>query len=357
MRFLTISLFLISVILFFSVNISPEVLPYAGLMPLLIPLVIGLNLLFLVVLIMAKRKLLIVPLIALILGWKFVVVTFQWNSPLDADKKLEVLSYNVHLFNYAAKGTEVNTHRENVFRWIREHPAEVKCLQEMYQDYTTPTHNAIKRLSEEGKINYSYHVISGDEKRKSVGIGIFSKFPIINEGKIFDNKVNNGVIFVDIKVDKDTLRIYNGHLESMSIDAAGLANVEGIRENYRETLKRLKKGINSRAAQVNILNEHIQNSPHPVIIMGDFNDVPFSYTYFTFRKILDNAFEKGGKGFGFTFNRVLVFLRIDHIFNDMDLEVIQFKTHKEVDYSDHFPISASYTWSSPFKSSSIDDID
>src|SRR5690606_3320508 len=104
--------------------------------------------------------------------------------------------------------------------------------------------------------------------------------------------------------------------------------------------RKLKNGIQMRASQVKILSEHIQNSPYPVILAGDFNDVPYSYTYFTLRSILRNAFEEAGRGFGFTYNQVLFFLRIDNIFFGEGLEAKVFKTHREVDYSDHYPISA-----------------
>jgi endonuclease/exonuclease/phosphatase (EEP) superfamily protein YafD len=79
------------------------------------------------------------------------------------------------------------------------------------------------------------------------------------------------------------------------------------------------------------------------ILVGDFNDVPYSYTYFTLRNIMDNGFEKAGKGFGFTYNKVLFFLRIDNIFYDQDLGILDFKTHSEVDYSDHYPVSAVFS--------------
>jgi endonuclease/exonuclease/phosphatase family metal-dependent hydrolase len=39
----------------------------------------------------------------------------------------------------------------------------------------------------------------------------------------------------------------------------------------------------------------------------------------------------------------LFFLRIDNQFYDQDLQVHNFKTHREADFSDHFPISATYS--------------
>jgi endonuclease/exonuclease/phosphatase family metal-dependent hydrolase len=37
-------------------------------------------------------------------------------------------------------------------------------------------------------------------------------------------------------------------------------------------------------------------------------------------------------------------LRIDHIFASPSVVPIQFKTHREVDYSDHYPVAATFTW-------------
>ena len=99
-----------------------------------------------------------------------------------------------------------------------------------------------------------------------------------------------------------------------------------------------------RTIQISILKKHMANSPFPVILAGDFNDLPYSYTYFSLKEDLENAFEKKGRGFGFTYNKVLFFLRIDNIFYENPMEVLQFKTLREVDYSDHYPISAVFAY-------------
>ena len=88
----------------------------------------------------------------------------------------------------------------------------------------------------------------------------------------------------------------------------------------------------------------MNNSPHPLILMGDLNEIPYSYTYFKLGENYENAFENAGRGFGFTYNRILFFLRIDHIFSSEKLKAVQFRTHREVDYSDHYPVSATFTW-------------
>lgn len=340
MRYITVTVFLVSLLLFLSIYLSPENFSYIGLLPLMIPFALAANVVLAIFLVFGRKIIIVLPILALIIGWKFIQVTFQLNEKTDATEGLTVLSYNTHLFNFRWNNDTPEASPQNALQWVRDNPADVKCLQEFLQDYTTPSHNSIKQLSREGEYEYAYHIVDGNPKKRSYGMAIFSRHPIINEGLVFDNKKNNGAMFVDIKVNKDTIRIYNTHLESMSIRADQLGDVEGIKQNYRSTLRKLKNGIQTRAAQVKILSEHILNSPYPVIMAGDFNDVPYSYTYFTLRSILKNAFEEAGRGFGFTYNKVLFFLRIDNIFYSQGLNAVHFKTHREVDYSDHYPISA-----------------
>ncbi|WP_291778735.1 endonuclease/exonuclease/phosphatase family protein [Cecembia sp.] len=346
-RFITVLLFLISVALFYSVYISPEFFPYIGLITLTIPLLLFINALFFFLLLFAKRKLAILPLLAILLGWKYVGITFQMPKVSGNSDGLSILSYNVALFSYDRNNGDWRENNKNIMKWLQENPSDIKCFQEFYQDPTTPSRNALKLLGTEMGYEYSYQIIEGKPRARSYGMAIFSRYPIINEGKVLDTQRNNGAIFADIKVDRDTIRIYNAHLESMSIDSENLNNLTGIKENYRETLRKLKRGQFTRASQLGVLEEHMKNSPYVNLLVGDFNDVPYSYTYFNLRRQMKNAFEEAGSGFGFTYNKVLFFLRIDNIFFEEPLRIQGFKTHREVDYSDHYPISATFNWQKP----------
>lgn len=342
MKFITGSLFIISLILFSSVYISPEYFSYVGLLPFFIPFAWLANLFLLAILALSWRKLAFFPLITLLIGYKFALITFQIHPNNENAQGLKVLTYNAHLFDYKEKtGDKFDP---NVFIWLQDQPADVKVFQEFYQDYTTASRNAVKILGKDKGFEHSFQVIEGNPEKKSYGMAIFSRYPIIHEGKVFDNNRTNGAIFADILVKSDTIRIYNVHLESMKIDSDGLENLDEIKENYRQTLGKLNRGSLARSKQMKVLTEHIKNSPHRVILMGDLNELPYSYTYFKLSENLVNAFEKAGRGFGFTYNRVLFFIRIDHIFSDPSLKAIQFKTHREVDYSDHYPVSATFTW-------------
>ena len=353
MRAIVLIFFFISLTLFLSVHISPLDLSYTGLLPLLIPPFLVLNILLSFLFLFGRTRLIIYPIIALAVGWKFFPVTFQWNERSEDTNGITLLSFNAMYFNQNW-GIDEGEKVTNSIEWAKSNPSDIKCFQEFQQDYTTASRNALKIISQEGNYHYYFHSF-GNNRKKSQGLAIFSKFPIINEGIAFDNQNHNGSIFADLKVNKDTIRVYNTHLESMSIQVDQLSDPKGIKKHYRETIKKLKSGIFMRAKQVKILKEHIENSPYPVILTGDFNDIPYSYTYFSLKSILKNSFEEAGRGFGFTYNKVLFFLRIDHIFLDEVFEVKNFKTHTEVDYSDHYPSSTIITWKSPLKVRTFDE--
>src|SRR5690606_27944803 len=105
-------------------------------------------------------------------------ITFQWNQKPEDPEGLSVLSYNTHLFNFHQSREEGQDQTKNAVQWVRDNPSEIKCLQEFLQDYTTPSHNAIKQLSDGGNYEYAYHIIDGNPKKKSYGLAIFSKYPI-----------------------------------------------------------------------------------------------------------------------------------------------------------------------------------
>ncbi|MBN3583060.1 endonuclease/exonuclease/phosphatase family protein [Algoriphagus aestuarii] len=342
MKYLSGIIFCCSLILFFSVYVSPEYFPYVGLLPFFIPVIWLINLFFLFILTLSWKRTALLHLAALIIGYKFALVTFQVHPKNEQAEGLKVLSYNAHLFDYKRK--EEGKFDPNVFTWLQEHPADIKAFQEFYQDYTSASRNAVKLLGKDTGFETSYQVIEGNPEKRSYGLAIFSRYPVVHEGKVFDKSGTNGAIFADILYHKDTIRIYNAHLESMRINSSGLEDLDGVRENYRQTLGKLHRGSLERSKQLSVLVEHFQNSPHPVILMGDLNEVPYSYTYFKLSETMENAFEKAGTGFGFTYNKVLFFLRIDHIFSTKELKATSFKTHREVDYSDHYPISATFSF-------------
>jgi endonuclease/exonuclease/phosphatase family metal-dependent hydrolase len=110
-------------------------------------------------------------------------------------------------------------------------------------------------------------------------------------------------------------------------------------DEVRSLSKSLKNGFVRRSQQAQKVKEFINKSPYAVIVAGDFNDTPVSYTYRKIRKGLNDSFVTSGYGAGFTYMGNYPPNRIDYILYDRRLTNSHFEIIK-AKYSDHYPISA-----------------
>ena len=177
---------------------------------------------------------------------------------------------------------------------------------------------------------------------------MFSKYPIIEKGDvIFDSQSStdfNYCIYSDIVKNKDTFRIYNVHLQSIRLNETHYDfNKTKIsdKKNYiaiRSIYRKLRVAYLKRAEQAKKIINHIKTAPYPVIICGDFNDTPMSYTYNQFNKGLVDAFRNASFGIGTSYVGKIPAGRIDYIFHSPSLFSSNFTIQKEV-LSDHRAVS------------------
>ena len=176
-----------------------------------------------------------------------------------------------------------------------------------------------------------------------------SQFPQIKKGtvSIEGERMNNTCIFSDLIIATDTIRIYNIHLASNWFDKSDLAFIENpemskdaIKKGVLSIAKRLKTSFKKRALQVGVIKKHMQNAPYPIIVCGDFNDTPNSFSYQKIVSGLNDSFLEKGSGFGSTFLGKIPFLRIDYILHSPNVKIQSFTTHK-AKLSDHKAIESS----------------
>lgn len=112
----------------------------------------------------------------------------------------------------------------------------------------------------------------------------------------------------------------------------------------------LQKSFRSTSIQyemVKSLAEQVKNEDRPLIVAGDFNATMVNYPYVIIGQYLDNAFERAGFGFGFTFpsanrrlGKITPFMRIDHIFYSRHFVAYDAWVSNDAGSSDHFPVVA-----------------
>lgn len=310
---------------------------------LLIPPLLLLNFSLAVFWLYLKSSRCLISAVTLIVGLRFLSGLVAINGGRKLEEDIKVMSYNVRLFNNFQKTNDRNPSRKMI-RWATDIDADIKCIQEFYHERDSKVFNTMKGFQ---KITpHCYFEPYLIQKRLKYGMAIFSKYPFINSGVVHSEKNwNNKIIFADIKMPSETIRVYNIHLQSMAIDIGSIfsSQNEGFsRLNLSNALKKYKKGVMRRSYQMEKLIFHISKSPYRTIVCGDLNDPPISYSYQSLRSVLNNSFEEGGLGFGYTYDSPLP-LRIDNQFCSKTIKVENFDTVDSIRYSDHFPTFAYYS--------------
>ena len=274
----------------------------------------------------------------------------QKNDFSKEETDLKILSQNVHLMGiYDTTGIITIDSLLNV---ISSESPDVACFQEFYlhEKYTGKNCEPFMKAGQFS--NYTTSLYADSTTDTFLSLITFSKFPLIAQGVVRtpDNSERN--IFAqwsDLKVNNDTIRIYNIHLQSIGFteseeslfDENDNDNSE-ISVKSKSTLRKLKRAFIGRSQQVGILATHIGSCRHPVFLAGDFNDTPVSYAYRKLRGKLKDAFlDSGVKGMGKTYNGRFPSFRIDYIFYPESYEPAEFTVLARY-YSDHLPISCRF---------------
>jgi endonuclease/exonuclease/phosphatase family metal-dependent hydrolase len=231
------------------------------------------------------------------------------------------MSYNVRKFNQW-KWINKDSIPTKIINFINTKNPDILLLQEYYN-------------LEKFKFNYPYKFIKTKNKNKKLGLAVYSKYPILHKGSFDFKETSNNIIYTDIVKNKDTIRIYNLHLQSLQLNT----DKENFGEEDSEKLIiRLKNRFKKQAEQVTLLLAHEKEWQGNKIIAGDFNNNAYSWVYREISKNKKDAFIEAGIGFGKTYNYFLP-MRIDFILTDKNTSIKSFKTFDKK-YSDHFPIQA-----------------
>ena len=311
--------------------LAPTFFPFLSVLTLILPIFLVLNALFFTYWLIQVKRQMLFSAVVLILGITFITKFYKFSSiDLPSDEKdFIVMSYNVRLFN--------------LFNWIpyKNVPVEIKTFINKHN----PDILCIQEYSENAKVNlrvykHKYIYITGNLIKS--GQAIFSKYKIINSGNLKFPNSDGSVIYADILKGKDTIRIYNMHLQSVNItpDVNEIQeNMEVIDQNKsKHIFKRISLAFTKQQLQSEIIKSHKATCKYRIIICGDMNNSAFSYVYRNVKGNLNDTFEEAGKGFGETYNFKYYPSRIDFILSDKSIKVKSFSNFSAFKNSDHYPI-------------------
>jgi len=336
---LNILVVLALLISYLAVYIPPDKFWIPSFFGLAFPFIVAANILFIIFWGFVKPRFLFVSLVTVMLGWGFINRYMQISSRKTDKSGIKVVSYNVQ--NFAGKNvTDQKASANKILDFLNEKNADIICLQEirLRKNNIFNISNVVKSLK---SIEHYHYASSGT----TFGLATFTRYPIIKMGEIRYKKSANMAIFTDVIIGSDTVRIFNVHLQSYMIDprkydiidSPGIDEKKDIKE-MREIASKLKSAFQTRAGQVREIKNIIDKTPYRVIICGDFNDTPVSYSYQKLRGDFNDAFVSSGSGFGRTYIGKLPSFRIDNIFHSDNFKSYNFQAY-DFRASDHLPVS------------------
>lgn len=257
------------------------------------------------------------------------------------------MTYNIDNFAHFLKKEDFDKRYKDFDKFILKEAPDIICLQESFimdNEYNT----SFKKFP--CLANYPY-VLHPTNK----GLVILSKYPAITQAAINLSEGGepnnaNGANYADFEWQNKTFRLIIMHLQSNSITTRTASILENpdLRDSENQAqAKSIIKAIRNmsyiRAKQAEMLHDFIAASPMPVIVAGDFNDTPLSYTYHQIAQDMQDAFAEKGFGLATTYAGDIPALRIDYILANDNFKILNFKT-PSVSFSDHYPIVAELTW-------------
>ena len=307
--------------------VPPKTFSLISVLSLSVPLLIILNIIFVVFWLLKLKKQLILSLLILAVGYNYVASFYKFSSQESSNLEdtFTLMSYNVRLFNLYdwIKEDSIPSKIQN---FITEEAPSILC----FQEYDSSAGLDFR--------SYDYKHQTNTSNNKSE-LAIFSTYKILNSGFINFSNSANSAIYADVLIKSDTIRVYNVHLQSSGINP----NVESLdKEQSNRLLKRLGITFKAQQLQAELVVDHVAKSPHKVLMSGDFNNTVYSYVYRVLKGDLVDAFDVSGNGFGRTFNFRYFPVRIDFILADERFKVESFQNYS-VPYSDHYPILSQFS--------------
>lgn len=330
--------------------INPNVFCLPNLLTLASPVWVACNLFLLFYWVARAKPSAYIPLFALLLAIGVHLLRFGNNGSHSSVRmtsiaqKIKVLSYNVNLFRLYSWAETPPTFAE-ISALIRRTDADIICLQEFTTSDVLFTDSAARKLlAPYSHIHYTQH-----QGNLHHGVALFSKYPIVNRGIIEFTESYNAAIYTDLHIGTDTIRVYSNHFQSFRLHRNNLnflrtpsfTSSNNLLFQLTDIIRKLYRTLQRQADQALLVQQSVFSSPYPVLLCGDFNATPYTFTYATVSKKLHDTFLELHNGYGATFFTLYPPMRIDFILHTPDFYPLTFQV-LHAPYSDHYPVLASF---------------
>lgn len=353
-KILSVAIYLLTILAAYAGHVNPEVWALPSVLTLTLPYVALLTVVLTIVWIIRKKIIFsALGIVTIIICLTSLRTIFPMHFPKEAKKgqvTFSLMSWNI------CRGEDFehpdSTSRSRSVDYIINSGVDIVCLQEVYSKTVAGLKDVNKEQLERLYQVYPYRTDWTFECEMQV----LSKYPVeklaVNPSNRAGNERHSYVFDVDIK--GHHLILTNVHLSSYHLNSEDreiVTQIHGVK-SAEESVKdfkgsvfgKLKAGFKLRAADAEYIVDELDDNNGPLIVCGDFNDVPTSWAYRTLIKAgFKDAHEQTAFWPTFTYNAHRFYFHIDHILYRGALEPLNWK-RGDIKTSDHYPQTATFAF-------------
>lgn len=326
----------------FSDRLNPTDHPLVSTVGMAFPVLLVINMGFLLFWLIFKWSRAWVPVAGFILSYVPISIYMPLHTTQEVPEgAIKLISYNVCSYggNY-----KYENGFETVRDYLKEQQPDIVCVQE---DADTWRRYVMKEYAK--VLPYNDTIVLANNDLTLNALGIHTRYPIVKRERIPYSSLANGSAAWWLKVGEDTLIVVNNHFESCHLSTEdrqqyrhiikGEIPRDSLRTESAILLVKLAEANAKRAGQIRAVRDYVkEHANYPVIVCGDFNDNPISYSRHTMGETLTDCFVATGRGIGLSYNQKAFSFRIDHIFCSKDIQPYNCEVDDKMDASDHYPL-------------------
>ena len=326
----------------YSDRLDPTDHPMLSIVGMAFPFFLLVNMAFLLFWLIFKWTRAWVPFVGFVIAYVPISIYMPLHTSQEVPEgAIKLVSYNVCTYggNY-----KYEDGFEKVRDYLQEQQADIVCLQEDVDTWRRYVLREYARI-----LPYNDTVVISSSEQTFNALGIHTRFPIVKRERIVYPSLANGSVAWWLKVGEDTLIVVNNHFESCHLtkeDRVQYRHIikgemprDSLRTESTLLLVKLAEANAKRASQIRVVKDYVEkHADHPIIVCGDFNDNPISYSRHTMGEVLTDCFVTTGRGIGLSYNQKAFSFRIDHIFCSKDIQPNNCQIDAKMDASDHNPV-------------------
>ena len=232
------------------------------------------------------------------------------RTPQNEASLLKVVSWNVDNF-LISRDT-----MQQAASHINHLSPNIICFQERPHETLVPWNDIRKAFPCQS------YAVRNSREDEVLNLAILSSYPIIGSGERQFEGTYNRYLWADIRVSDDTIRVFNAHLQTTGLTSSfGWSDVSTVISNAEE-----------RNRQADLLYTDVKDSPHPVVLCGDFNDTSSGYPARLLRNELSDLSSRWP--FCGSYKALGGLLKIDYMMCDKHMRPIRYQLF-DTHWGDH----------------------